>query len=243
MNSTEALRIGIIGDFDAARPTHAATDEALIHAARSVRVDVAATWLPTVSLRGRSANDLGSFAGFFVAPGSPYRSIDGALRAIQWARENRAPLLGTCGGFQHVVLEFARNVLGLRNAHHAEYLPHGTQLVIEPLACSLAGQRASVFLVPGSRVASLYAAKVITEEYRCSFGLAAGYDSALARFGLSVCGRDANGEARVIELDGHPFFVAALFVPQLCTAPEKPHPLFRAFVQACFEARGAHGAA
>lgn len=243
MNPTESLRIGIIGDFDASRPTHAATDEALIHAARSLNIDVAATWLPTVSLRRRSASDLGSFAGFFVAPGSPYRSIDGALHAIRYAREDRAPLLGTCAGFQHVVLEFARNVLGLRDADHAEYRPHGARLVIEPLACSLAGQRASVFLAPGSRVASLYAAKVVTEEYRCSFGLAADYESALARFGLSVCGRDANGEARVIELDGHPFFVASLFVPQLCSAPEKPHPLFRAFVQACFEARGAHSAA
>jgi len=175
---------------------------------------------------------LESFAGFFVAPGSPYRSIDGALHAIRHAREHARPLLGTCGGFQHVALEFARNVLGLHGAAHAEYAPHAAELVIEPLACSLSGERAIVRLRTGSLAASAYAADASTEECRCSFGLAASYVPALERAGLTISGDGATREPRIVELAGHPFFLATLFVPQLSSSPERPHPLLRAFVAA-----------
>ena len=150
MESEKSIPIGIIGDFDASRPTHVATEAGLSHAATELGVDVEASWLPT---HARLEMPLESFAGFLVAPGSPSGSVDGALRAIRYARERARPLLGTCGGFQHVILEFARNVLGLQKAAHAEYEPHAAELVIEPLTCSLSGQRAAVFLKPGSTAA------------------------------------------------------------------------------------------
>jgi CTP synthase (UTP-ammonia lyase) len=243
MKTTQTVHIGIVGDFDASRPTHTATSEAIAHAAGVLAVDADARWLSTASLPELPAREIEALAGFVVAPGSPYRSIDGTLRAIMYARENGVPLLGTCGGFQHVVLEFARNVLGLAEAHHAEYEPRGSQLVIEPLACSLSGQRAAVSLEAGSKVASFYGAELVTEEYRCSFGLAAGYESALQQSGLRVSGRDANGEPRVVELAGHPFFVATLFVPQLSSKTVYPHPLLRAFVAACAREQWARSAA
>lgn len=76
-----------------------------------------------------------------ISPGSPYVSTAGSIAGIQWARENDVPLLGTCGGFQHVVIEFARNVLGIRDAEHAETSPDASELVVVPLACSLVGQQ------------------------------------------------------------------------------------------------------
>ncbi len=81
------------------------------------------------------------FQGLLVAPGSPYESMEGALAAIRVARSRGVPLLGTCGGFQHVVLEFARHMLGVADADHAEYEPYASStLFITPLSCSLAGQ-------------------------------------------------------------------------------------------------------
>ena len=229
MKSAESIPIGIIGDFDASRPTHAVTEAGLSDAATALGVDVEPTWLPT---RDLLEIPLESFAAFLVAPGSPYLSIDGALRAIRYARETGRPLLGTCGGFQHVILELARNVLGLQKAAHAEYEPYAAELVIEQLACSLSGQRATVHLKPGSTAASYYGAEAVTEEYRCSFGLAASYIPALERAGLTISGEGAKREPRIVELTGHPFYVATLFVPQLSSTPQQPHPLFRAFVTA-----------
>jgi CTP synthase (UTP-ammonia lyase) len=236
MNRSSPLRIGIIGDRAASRATHAATDAALAHAAHALSVEVEAGWLSTPALAELPAPELAPFAGFFVAPGSPYRSLDGALRAIRHAREAGRPLLGTCGGFQHVILEFARNVLGLAGARHAEYEPDAATPLIAPLACSLAGQRAAVRLRPGSRAAACYGAAVVREAYRCSFGLAAAYVPALERAGLVVSGEDERGEPRVIELPGHPFLLATLFVPQLASEPRRPHPLFLAFMAAASEA-------
>ena len=236
MKNVGRVRLGIIGDHDASRPTHTATEAALSHAASTLSVGVETYWLATYALLSMPAQDLASFAGFFVAPGSPYRSLDGALRAIRHAREAGRPLLGTCGGFQHVILEFARNVLGLAGARHAEYEPDAATPLIAPLACSLAGERAVVRLRPGSRAAACYGAALVREEYRCSFGLAAAYVPALERAGLVVSGEDERGEPRVVELPGHPFLLATLFVPQLASEPRRPHPLFLAFMAAASEA-------
>lgn len=228
----EPIRIAIVGDHDASRPTHRATNEALRHAASALSARIEASWLPTSSLGELEAAELARFAGFFVAPGSPYRSLDGALRAIRRARETGRPLLGTCAGFQHVILELARNVLGLAEARHAEYEPDAIAPVVEPLACSLAGRRARVLLAAGSRAASCYGVDAVDEEFRCSYGVAARYLPALERAGLVVSGRDESGEVRLVELSGHPFFLATLFVPQLSSEPGRPHPLCVAFVAA-----------
>jgi CTP synthase (UTP-ammonia lyase) len=232
MAAAPSLRIGVIGDHAPSRETHVATDAALSHAAHALSLEAETRWLSTPALAARPATELTSFAGFCVAPGSPYRSLDGALRGIRYAREAGRPLLGTCGGFQHVILEFARNVLGRADARHAEYEPDAAEPVIAPLACSLAGARGAVRLRPGSRAASCYGAAVVREEYRCSFGLGAGWAAALARAGLVVSGEDERDEPRVVELAGHPFLLATLFVPQLSSHPQRPHPLFVAFMTA-----------
>src|SRR3989442_15811741 len=109
-----ARRLGIIGDFNPANPTHVATNTGLQHASEALGVPVEVTWLHT-----DEHHDLSAFDGLLCSPGSPYRSLDGALDAIRYARENKVPFLGTCGGFQHLVIEYARNVLGIRDADHA----------------------------------------------------------------------------------------------------------------------------
>lgn len=113
------IRIGIVGDFDADSHPHAATNSALAHVA-AAGLSVEPLWLPTSSLESPSALD--GVHGLWVAPGSPYKSLLGALSAIRAAREQSIPLLGTCGGFQHIVIEYARHVLGLSDAAHAKRL-------------------------------------------------------------------------------------------------------------------------
>jgi CTP synthase (UTP-ammonia lyase) len=224
--------IGIIGDYDGTRETHVATLPAVEHAALALGERVRATWIPTEQVESDPIGALRSLDALVIAPGSPYRSLDGALSAIEHARVHDIPLLGTCGGFQHVVLEFARNVLGFEDAQHAEYDPYGSTLFITPLSCSLAGHTMTVNLRAGTKAAAAYGLQTAEERYYCNFGLNPEYVQTIADGGLLVSGMDQNGEERIVELPDHRFFLASLFVPQTSSAPNAPHPLFEVLVAA-----------
>jgi CTP synthase (UTP-ammonia lyase) len=229
---TTALRIGIIGDYQPDYRPHPATNEALSHAASSLSVPIEVTWLPTPSLEEDPQARLSGFDALWCAPGSPYQSLVGALNAIRFAREGHRPFLGTCGGCQHTILEYARHVLGLTDAQHAEYDPSASVLFITPLSCSLVGKTMQVRLSPGSRAHRLYEREVVTEHYYCNFGLNPAYQTQLHEGGLRVVGVDQDGEARIVELADHPFFLATLFVPQVSSRLTQPHPLICAFLRA-----------
>jgi CTP synthase (UTP-ammonia lyase) len=128
-------------------------------------------WLTTDRIAAWPAAALWRYSVFLIAPGSPYRNMQGALTAIRFARENRLPLLGTCGGFQHLIVEFARNVAGVPDAEHAETDPGAAHLAVTPLHCSLAGQIRPVRLVAGSRAAAIYGATEVLEPFYCNYGL------------------------------------------------------------------------
>jgi CTP synthase (UTP-ammonia lyase) len=226
------VTIAVVGDRDPSSVTHRATDDSLDHAAAALGLDLAHRWVPTTDLAHGARDVLAGDSGVWIAPGSPYASMAGALAAIRLAREEGVPLLGTCGGFQHVVIEFARTVLGFEDAQHAEYDPYASTLFVTPLSCSLAGQTLRVRLEPGSRAAGAYGAAEVEERYYCDFGLNPEHQALLHARGLRVAGADAGGEARVVEIPEHPFFVATLFVPQTGSAPGRPHPLVAAFVRA-----------
>jgi CTP synthase (UTP-ammonia lyase) len=224
--------LGVIGDFRESNETHRATTDALQHAAASLAAPASVSWLGTEGLARHGAGALARFDGLVVAPGSPYASAAGAFAAIRYARERDVPLLGTCGGFQHVVIEFARAVAGIDDAAHAETDPDASCLLISALSCSLAGQSFEVEIAAGTRAAAAYGATRAVERYSCRFGLDPGYVAPLAAAGLVVSAVDADGEPRVVELPGLRFFVATLFVPQTSSAPGAPHPLVRSFVAA-----------
>lgn len=229
------MRIGIIGDFDEAFAPHLQTDAALIHVADHLGVVISGEWLPT-----DKEHDYGEFDAFWCAPGSPYKSLDGALRGVSFARLNEKPLLGTCGGFQHVVLEFARNQMGIKDAAHAEYDPYASHLFVQPLSCSLKGRSLPIKLLPESRAALAYGELEATESYYCNFGLNPSYQQALGEAGLLTSGWDNSNESRIVEITSHPFYVATLFVPQSRSFPGKPHPLIEAFIRACLSVTNQH---
>ena len=158
--------------------------------------------------------------------------MDRALWAIQYAREQGIPTLGTCGGFQHIMIEYARNLLGFADAQHAEYDPYASRLFISKLACSLAGREMELLLAPNSRIAEIYGSSEAKERYYCNFAVNPEFIEAIRKGPIAITGSDAEGEVRVVEYPDHPFFIATLFVPQTLSKPNKPHPLVTAFLRA-----------
>ncbi len=226
----KTTRIGIIGDYNPDYPLHPATDDSIRHAAQALGQPVEIDWLAT-----DLSHDYHNYQALWCSPGSPYSSLDGALAGIRYARENGVPFLGTCGGFQHAVLEFSRNVMGVADAAHAEYEPDAATAVVHRLTCSLVGKDGEVVIKTGSRAAQYYGSARRVETYRCSFGMNPVYQKAIEAAGLIITGRDADGEARIVELPSHPFFLATLFVPQAKSSQAVPHPLILAFCKAALE--------
>ena len=223
----KTLRIGVIGDFSPTNPTHAFTNDGLRHAAAALRLEAETVWLTTDQRADHAA-----FDGLFCSPGSPYRNFDGALAGIRYAREQGVPFIGTCGGSQHMMIEYARNVMGIADAAHAETDPYASCLFVTPLSCSLVGQTMEVRVKPGTKAAAAIGVDRSTEAYYCNFGLNPAYQDALDHAGLAISGTDPQGEARILELAAHPFFMGTLFVPQARSRPGAPHPLLLAFCRA-----------
>ena len=227
---TTLVNIAIVGDRDESIAAHRAIPLALANAASALDVDLVFDWLPSDRI-----DDVACLAGFdacWVAPGSPYRSLDGVLRAIGHARTTGRPLLGTCGGFQHAILEYARHVLGWPDAMHAESDPGVGRAVIAALECSLVEARGTVRLAPGSRIAQAYAATTAPTIYRCRYGLNPEFRAALTGGALRDTAQDEHGDVRAIELDGHPFFVATLWQPERAALEGQRVPLAEALVAA-----------
>ncbi len=134
-------------------------------------------------------------------------------------------------------MEYARNVLGLTDAEHEETAPGTPALVISRLACSLVGKTESVRISPRTLTHQAYGRAEVTEQFRCNFGLNPEYGALFSKSPLRIAGVDREGEARVVELAGHPFFVATLYLPQLTSRPEAPHPLVLAYLRAAIGAR------
>jgi CTP synthase (UTP-ammonia lyase) len=229
----QTIHIGLIGDFNPDATAHRAIPRALALAAEAEECQVESTWLATDKIRGGDREQFAKFDGLWCVPTSPYANMDGALWAIRFARENNLPFLGTCGGFQHALIEFARNVAALPEADHAESNPEATAKVIAPLACALVEQTNEIRLETGSFVRAICGCETLTETYQCHYGLNPTYRQVVERDGLRFVGFDATGEARVFELQGHPFYIGTLFQPERSALKEETHPLIRAFTQAC----------
>ena len=148
-------------------------------------------------------------------PGTPYRDDDAVLEAIRRARTAGMPILGTCGGFQYMSVEFARNVAGVTGAAHAETAPDAADPVVARLSCSLVGEEREVTAVAGTRVAELCGTAPFTGFHWCNYGLAPVHEAALVAAGLVVSARAPDAGVEAVELPGHPFYVATLFQPQV----------------------------
>jgi CTP synthase (UTP-ammonia lyase) len=230
-----SIRIGIVGERNDANPTHVGTDAAIRHAAADLGVDAAIEWIPTPELASANEDTVSRFDAALISPGSPYQSMEGALRAIRIARASDLPLLGTCAGFQHMIIEFARSDLGIADADHAETNPGAHHLFVTPLACSLVGRKERIRLVPGTQAARLFGRRESLEPFYCNFGLNPAHRADVERAGFVTEAVDDAGEVRIMRLARSRFAFGTLFVPQMASIPGHPHPLVRAFLAAAAE--------
>jgi CTP synthase (UTP-ammonia lyase) len=226
------FKIALVGDQSPSVKAHAAIPKALALASAAVHAIVQETWIGTAAVNHETEQQLSGFHGIWCAPGSPYASMDGALGAIRYARENKVPFLGTCGGSQHALIEYCRNVLGRSGADHAETNPNTDFALIAPLPCALREVEAPIRLSPGSRVRQIYGRAEIYEPFNCGFGLDPKHQGLFEKTALKITGVGQDGIARVIELEGHPFFMGTLFQPERSAFNNVPHPLIAAFLQA-----------
>jgi CTP synthase (UTP-ammonia lyase) len=217
-------RIALLGDMDLNVITHRE-----IEAARQLfPIEIVTEWIATdhpSALQQVAASD-----ALWLIPGSPYRNDAVAFAAITAARLSGQPFLGTCGGFQYAVVEYAVNVARVTGAVHAELEPDGEDAVVERLACSLVAQQRMVMATPGTRLAAICGAEPFVGFHYCNFGLADRYVTRLAEHGLVISATADDAGTEGIELSDHPFFIATLFQPQVGALAGKPlHPLLASF--------------
>lgn len=228
------VNLALVGDYRASAVAHQAIPLAIERAAAHLGAAVSFRWLPTDQLGDLSA--VKESDAVWVVPGSPYKNDEAVFETIRWARERQHPFLGSCGGFQYAVIEYARNVLGWQDASHAE-TDEGGRMVIAPLSCSLVEQRGEVRFAPGSRIAEVYGAQSSDEGYHCNFGVNPAFSEALEGENLRITSWDASGDVRGIELIDHPFFVATLFQSERAALQGKDSPLAIAWLQAALAGR------
>ncbi|MEO7358983.1 MAG: hypothetical protein ABI120_01550 [Gemmatimonadaceae bacterium] len=233
-----SLRVVIVGDNHPVIQGYTEICEALQHSSRLLELDIKTQWIPTVALETDVRSQLSCYDAPWCGPRGPYQNAFGAVRAIKFARESSVPFLGTCAGFQHAVIEFARSVLGVDQAEHAESNLMGGPCVINALREPLFERTGAVALDPASRTARIHRRTISAEKYRGAFGLNPAYLPQLHGAGLRVSGVNETGVAAVVEFTDHPFFVGTLFLPECTSRPCAPHPLITAFLRIAAEVSG-----
>ena len=251
-SSRKAVKIGIIGKyFDSGKFTLAdsyiSVIEAVKHASWSLNYQPEIVWLNAESYEKDPAKleELKNFDGIVVPGGFGKRGVEGKILAIKYARENNLPFLGLCYGLQLAVIEFARHVCDLKEAHTTEVKP----ATPHPVICTMADQIGKIKnkemggtmrlgayeckLTKGSLSHRLYKANSISERHRHRYEVNNEYVSALVEKGLLVAGKNPKQDlVEIIELPSHKFFVASQFHPELKSRPLNPHPLFKGFIRA-----------
>jgi CTP synthase (UTP-ammonia lyase) len=228
----QAIRVALVGDRSETVLAHMAIPPSPELAGAHLHRTVCWDWVVTASINPASVKLLEGFDCVWCVPGSPYVSEAGALEGIRFARDSTMPFLGTCGGCQHAILEYARNELGIRDAEHAETHPDALPPLIAPLSCALVGARGTVVLDDESMIRGIYGRNTIEEGYHCGSGLNPGLEHLLSGSPLSITGRDENREARALELGGRQFFLLTQFQPDRSALTGILPPIVAAFVAA-----------
>jgi CTP synthase len=238
------LEVALVGKYIELPDAYLSVTEALRHAGwahdRSIRV----RWVDSESLSAETVDErLAGVAGVLVPGGFGHRGIEGKIQAARYARERGVPYLGLCLGLQCAVIEFARDVLGRSQANSTEFDVFTPDPVIDlmpdqrDLEDKGGTMRLGLYparLTPGSRAGAAYGVEVIYERHRHRFEVNNAYRRDLERAGMVLSGQSPDGRlVEIIELRDHPWFVASQFHPEFRSRPDRPHPLFRAYIGAC----------
>ena len=243
-----ALPIAIVGKYVELHDAYISVREALYHAALAHGWDVDVHYISSEALeRGRGWEELKEVAGVVVPGGFGERGIEGKIATARWARENRVPYLGLCLGLQVMIVELARHALGSEEPNSTEFNPRTRYPVIDLMPeqrtiVDLGGtMRLGLYpccLAPGTKAAAAYDVSEVQERHRHRFEVNNAYRDVLAEAGLVFSGLSPDGRLiEVAELAGHPFMLGSQFHPEFKSRPNRPHPLFRAFIAATIARR------
>ncbi len=243
-NPTKTTTIGLVGKYVELKDSYKSIAEAFIHAGAVNDCKVNVEWIHSESLTDDNvAEKLKGLKGILVAPGFGNRGIEGKISAIKYARENNVPFLGICLGMQCAVIEFARNVLGLKDAHSREMNPATSAPVIDLLEAQknishMGGtMRLGSYpcrIVEGTLAHKIYGKTDINERHRHRYEFNNEYTKLFKDGGMVLSGLNPTAElAEIVEIPTHPFFIGVQFHPEYKSTVENPHPLFVSFIKGC----------
>ncbi|KYD29883.1 CTP synthase [Parageobacillus toebii] len=242
-NLSRTTKIALVGKYVELQDAYISVVEALRHAGYAFDTDIDIKWINSEHVNKENAADLLSDAdGILVPGGFGDRGIEGKIEAIRYAREQKVPFLGICLGMQLASIEFARNVVGLKEAHSAEFDPNTPHPIIdllpeqkdiEDLGGTLRLGLYPCKLSEGTLAYEAYQDEVIYERHRHRYEFNNQYRPIMEQYGFVFSGTSPDGRlVEIIELKDHPWFVAAQFHPEFTSRPTRPQPLFRDFIKA-----------
>jgi CTP synthase len=244
-NPKQEITIGLVGKYVELRDAYKSITEAFIHAGTSLNCKANLKWISSESLNDKNVkSNLQGLSAVLVAPGFGQRGVDGKIAAIKYVRENNIPFLGICLGMQCAVIEFARNVLKLRDAHSTEMDGKTKNPVIDLMknqkdVDGLGGtMRLGAYdcvLKDDSLAKKIYKKAKISERHRHRYEFNNDYLKTFEKAGMIASGVNSNGLVEVIEIPKNKFFVGVQFHPEYKSTVENPHPLFIAFVKAAMQ--------
>jgi CTP synthase len=253
-NPKDEVEIGLVGKYAGLQDSYMSLNQALIHGGLANRLKVKIDWIEAEALeKDDPAKILGSKDGILVPGGFGKRGIEGKIRAVTYARENKIPFFGICLGMQCASIEYARSLAGLKKANSTEFVPDAPHKIIvrwRELArdCDIGGtMRLGQYrcdLVKGSVAHQAYRALKISERHRHRYEFNPSYKDALADAGLIFSGMNPDyGLVEIVEAPDHPWFLGCQFHPEFKSKPLAPHPLFKAFIGASYARRRQAGRA
>ena len=250
----DAVEIGLVGKYAGLHDSYMSLNQALIHGGLAHRLKVNIDWIEAEALeKDDPADILGRKDGILVPGGFGKRGIEGKIRAVTYARENKVPFFGICLGMQCASIEYARSLAGLKKANSTEFVPDAPHKVIVrwrelALDCDIGGtMRLGQYrceLKKGSVAHQAYRALRISERHRHRYEFNPAYQDSLADAGLIFSGINPDyGLVEIVEAPDHPWFLGCQFHPEFKSKPLAPHPLFKAFIGASYARRRREGRA
>ena len=245
-NVSRNITIALVGKYTQLHDAYLSVVEALSHAGTANDAVVNVKWVDSEELIEENVSSiLDGCDGILIPGGFGDRGIEGMITAAKYAREKKIPFFGICLGMQMAVIEFARHIVGLTDAHSSEF----NELTKHPVIDLMPDQvgitkkggtmrlgKYPCHLVEGSRAAALYDTTVISERHRHRYEFSNDFRAILTEHGLNLAGLSPNGSlVEVVEYADHPWFVGVQFHPEFKSRPNKPHPLFYGFIQAAVE--------